>query len=101
MTRLYFYLPIDHHVEYHKYFGGLLFILSAIHTTAHLYNVQKNFVGDKYPSFLMANNLTMTETKNLSYTEWLFTDQPKVNGFIAGWANPTGVLLGILSLLIA
>ena len=22
MTKLYFHLPIDHHVEYHKYFGG-------------------------------------------------------------------------------
>ena len=95
MTKLSFYLPVDHHVEYHKIFGILLFLLSAVHTASHLYNIEKNFKEGNYELYLIANNLTMTEMKNLSFAEWLLTDQSKVNGLIDGWANPTGVLLVI------
>ena len=77
MTKLSFYLPVDHHVEYHKIFGILLFLLSAVHTAVHLYNIEKNFKEGNYELYLIANNLTMTEMKNLSFAEWLFTDQPK------------------------
>ena len=82
-------------------FGGLLFILSGIHAGVHFYNIQINFVDEKYASFLVVNNLTMADTKNLTYLEWLLTDQPKVNGLIPGWANPTGVILITLAFVIA
>ena len=77
MTKLSFYLPVDHHVEYHKMFGILLFFLSTVHTASHLYNIEKNFKKSNYELYLIANNLTMTEMKNLSFAEWLLTDQPK------------------------
>ena len=77
MTKLSFYLPVDHHVEYHKIFGILLFLLSAVHTVSHLYNIEKNFKEGNYELYLIANNLTITAMKNLSFAEWLLTDQPK------------------------
>lgn len=96
MSKISIYVPVDHHVQYHKMAGIALFISSVIHTVAHLINVERNF-RPNLKSFIELNDLTYTyEYKNYSFTEWLFTDQPKVDGAFEGWAYPTGAVLVII-----
>lgn len=51
--------------------------------------------------FAAANNLTGLEAKNLTYAEWIFTAQPGVFGLLPGWANPTGVALCVVAVLMS
>ncbi len=47
-------------------------------------------------AFLLANGITPNHYvagQNLTAIDWLFTDRPHYFGLIPGWANPTGVLL--------
>lgn len=96
------YLPIDHHVQYHKACGILLFFLAIIHSALHLFNIDKNFKLDNYEAFLIVNGMQNTSVitpTNLSYAEWLLTSKSGVNGLIPGWSNPTGCLLILVSLI--
>ncbi len=36
-----------------------------------------------------------------TYAEWLFTSKPEIFGLIPGWANPTGMALCLVALLMA
>lgn len=104
MSQLSQYLPVDHHVQYHKALGILLFVLALIHSALHLFNIEKNFQMNNYQGFLRANGLMKNDSllgpnTNLSYAEWLLTSKPGVNGLIPGWANPTGCLLILVSLI--
>ena len=48
------------------------------------------------------NNLTFNEndpTNNITMLEALFTDKLNMNGAIRGWANPTGMLLLLISII--
>ena len=48
------------------------------------------------------NNLTFYEndaTNNITMLEALFTDKLNMNGAIRGWANPTGMLLLLISII--
>ena len=52
----------------------------------------------------MMNNLTLVNNKNgpinnITMLEALFTDKLNMNGAIRGWANPTGMLLLIISII--
>ena len=95
-------LPVDKHVEFHKYGGILLFILAVIHTVVHLVNIDKNFANGKYKAWASSNKLLIPDGKNMNFTyiEWLLTTEPGVNGFFPGLANPTGVLLCLTCVII-
>ncbi|XP_034142214.1 NADPH oxidase 5 isoform X2 [Drosophila guanche] len=80
------YLPLDHHVYLHKLTGITISVLSLIHTIMHLFNFSIIVIND--PN-INAGHYTIGE--------WLLTDRPGLFGLIPGCANPTGVaLLSIL-----
>lgn len=80
------YLPLDHHVYLHKLTGITISVLSLIHTIMHLFNFSIIVIND--PN-INAGHYTIGE--------WLLTDRPGLFGLIPGCANPTGVaLLAIL-----
>ena len=99
------YVPVDHHVSYHKIIGLLNLILALIHSIVHIINVQKNLSsGAKIREFSVMNNLTLVNnendsTNNITMLEALFTDKLNMNGAIRGWANPTGMLLLLISII--
>lgn len=41
----------------------------------------------------------MINTGNFTVTEWLFTSKPKLFGLVAGYANPTGIILAFIILI--
>ncbi|XP_017753106.1 PREDICTED: NADPH oxidase 5, partial [Eufriesea mexicana] len=82
-------LPLDQHIYLHKVTGVLIGVLSIIHTSMHLLNFGTIVV---YDEILNRNNYTMSE--------WLLTSRPALFGLIAGWANPTGVIITILLVVI-
>ena len=60
--------------------------------------------GAKIREFSMMNNLTLVNNKNgpinnITMLEALFTDKLNMNGAIRGWANPTGMLLLLISII--
>ncbi|KAH8233464.1 hypothetical protein KR026_008462 [Drosophila bipectinata] len=80
------YLPLDHHVYLHKLTGITISVLSLVHTVMHLFNFSIIVIND--PN-INAGHYTIGE--------WLLTDRPGLFGLIPGCANPTGVaLLSIL-----
>ncbi|KAH8309544.1 hypothetical protein KR059_011653 [Drosophila kikkawai] len=80
------YLPLDHHVYLHKLTGITISVLSLVHTIMHLFNFSIIVIND--PN-INAGHYTIGE--------WLLTDRPGLFGLIPGCANPTGVaLLAIL-----
>lgn len=101
MSQISQYLPVDHHVEYHKTFGILLFIMALTHTICHLVNLAQNFQGYNYILFTEINNITREDDlgANLTYAEWLLTTGPKVNGLFPGLANPTGIILFLICII--
>ncbi|XP_046447189.1 NADPH oxidase 5-like [Daphnia pulex] len=83
-----YFLPLDLHVYLHKVCGGVVVVLSAVHTLMHLINFPLN-IADKVES-------PVTKETH-SAIEWLFTTEPGLFGLIPGWANLTGwALVGIL-----
>ena len=97
MSELGQYVPVDHHVSYHKVIGMILFIFSFVHSLVHICNISKN-LSTNFDQFLEVNNLTMTDVpKDITFAEALFTDKLKLEGAIKGWANPTGVVLMIIA----
>ncbi|KAH8369836.1 hypothetical protein KR093_001096 [Drosophila rubida] len=81
------FLPLDHHVYLHKVTGITISVFSLVHTIMHLFNFAIIVINDPK---INAGHYTITE--------WLLTDRPGVFGLIPGCANPTGVAL--LSILI-
>lgn len=86
-------LPVDQHVQLHKYAGGLLFILASVHTLVHLLNIQKNLAGGQYHRWAIYNNVTYEKNMTFSFGQWLLSTQPGMGGLFPGLANPTGVVL--------
>ncbi|XP_076029976.1 NADPH oxidase 5-like [Oratosquilla oratoria] len=82
------FLPLDQHLYLHKMSGWLIFILSIVHTIAHLLNLGFAVLPDRGPGGFNAKNLTATE--------WLITMRPEVFGLVPGLANPTGVVLLVI-----
>ncbi len=110
-------LPLDRHIYFHKVTGRLIVIYSLVHTGAHLGNlckyssevflwihnkvifffreIDKNALHTPV-AFLLANGIQPNHYvagQNLTAVDWLFTDRPHYFGLIPGWANPTGVVL--------
>ncbi|EDW02416.1 GH19904 [Drosophila grimshawi] len=80
------FLPLDHHVYLHKLTGITISVFSLVHTIMHLFNFSIIVINDPK---INAGHFTIGE--------WLLTDRPGLFGLIPGCANPTGVaLLAIL-----
>ncbi|KAJ9589563.1 hypothetical protein L9F63_017228, partial [Diploptera punctata] len=77
------FLPLDQHIYFHKLTGVFIFVQSIVHTLMHLLNF----------SVIVADN---PEFGNYTLTEWLLTDKPKLFGLVQGVANPTGIALIII-----
>ncbi|XP_033347498.1 NADPH oxidase 5 [Bombus vosnesenskii] len=82
-------LPLDQHIYLHKVTGALIGIFSVVHTVMHLLNFGTIVVYDEAFNY---NNYTMYE--------WLLTSRPALFGLIGGYANPTGVVLIVLLVVI-
>lgn len=76
------YLPLDHHVYLHKLTGIVISVFSLVHTIMHLFNFSIIVVNDPK---INAGHYTIGE--------WLLTDRPGLFGLIPGCANPTGMAL--------
>ncbi|XP_065168987.1 NADPH oxidase 5 isoform X2 [Atheta coriaria] len=76
------FLPLDQHIYFHKLTGMLIFGLSFLHTIMHIYNFSYKIVNDP-----------IVNVKNLTVTEWLFTSKSGLYGLVGGVANPTGIAL--------
>ncbi|XP_043508307.1 NADPH oxidase 5 isoform X1 [Frieseomelitta varia] len=82
-------LPLDQHIYLHKLTGILIGIFSIVHTLMHLLNFGTIVV---YDEILNSNNYTISE--------WLLTSRPALFGLVEGFANPTGIILIILLVII-
>ncbi|KAL1130042.1 hypothetical protein AAG570_012985 [Ranatra chinensis] len=78
-------LPLDQHIYFHKLTGVCIFLYSVLHTIMHLLNF--GFVVVPHPEINAAN---------YTYAEWILTDKPGLFGLVPGIANPTGVALIII-----
>lgn len=82
------YLPLDNHIYLHKLTGIVISVLSLLHTIMHLFNFSMIVVND--PNI---------NAGHYSIIEWLLTDRPGLFGLIPGCANPTGMALLIILLI--
>ncbi|PNF21808.1 hypothetical protein B7P43_G08439 [Cryptotermes secundus] len=80
-------LPLDHHIYFHKLTGVTIIIQSIVHTIVHLLNFSLIVVNDP-----------VTNKNNYTLTDWLLTSKPGLFGLVGGVANPTGVALIIILL---
>ncbi|CAG4972387.1 unnamed protein product [Colias eurytheme] len=84
------FLPIDHHVYLHKLTGVVVVGYSVLHTAMHLCNFALIVVNDPH---LNAHNYTTWE--------WLSSTKPGLFGLVPGAANPTGLALCVILLVLA
>ncbi|XP_073844192.1 NADPH oxidase isoform X2 [Musca autumnalis] len=82
------YLPLDNHIYLHKLTGIVISVFSLLHTIMHLFNFSIIVVNDPK---INAGHYTIGE--------WLLTDRPGLFGLIPGCANPTGMALFIILLI--
>ncbi|XP_055539502.1 uncharacterized protein LOC129726613 [Wyeomyia smithii] len=75
-------LPLDQHIYLHKLTGVLVAAYSLLHTIMHLFNFTTIVVNDP-----------VINAKNFTTAEWLFTARPGLFGLVGGCANPTGIAL--------
>nr|XP_049706149.1 NADPH oxidase 5 [Helicoverpa armigera] len=80
-------LPLDQHIYLHKLTGVLIVLYSAVHTLMHLCNFSLIVIHDPV---LNKNNYTLSD--------WLLTQKPGLFGLVPGCANPTGVALAVILL---
>lgn len=110
------FLPLDQHIYFHKITGFFIFGYSILHTLMHLLNFSEYYEMSlvKHWSFIFNRSIFFLSFRpylgtviiydpNLNYegftvSEWLFTTDPELFGLIAGFANPTGVMLIIILL---
>ncbi|XP_031618648.1 uncharacterized protein LOC116337851 isoform X2 [Contarinia nasturtii] len=76
------FLPLDNHIYMHKVTGILIAIYSLVHTIMHLINFSVIVVHDR-----------KLNCKHYTLTEWLLTTKPGLFGLCGGCANPTGIAL--------
>ncbi|XP_065083543.1 NADPH oxidase 5 [Ochlerotatus camptorhynchus] len=76
------FLPLDQHIYLHKLTGMLVAAYSLLHTIMHLFNFTTIVVNDP-----------VVNAKNFTTAEWLFTARPGLFGLVGGCANPTGLAL--------
>ncbi|KAG7209856.1 hypothetical protein KM043_011459 [Ampulex compressa] len=78
-------LPLDHHIYLHKLTGVLIGIFSAIHAVTHLLNFGTVVINDE-----------ILNHQNYTLSEWMLTSRPGLFGLIHGGANPTGIALLVI-----
>ncbi|XP_046387375.1 NADPH oxidase 5 [Ischnura elegans] len=83
------FLPLDHHIYFHKLVGVLILGFSILHTIMHSVNFSMLVVNDP-----------VLNAANWSTWEWFLTDRPGKFGLVPGQANPTGVALDFILLII-
>ncbi|XP_050722908.1 NADPH oxidase 5-like [Eriocheir sinensis] len=71
-------LPCDQHVHFHKMAGWTVFLLSILHTLFHI-----------------ANFVTLGDVTGISLSAYMWDTKLGI-GWVAGLANPTGVVLMIM-----
>lgn len=76
------FLPLDNHIYMHKVTGILIAIYSLVHTIMHLINFSVIVVNDH-----------KLNCKNYTLSDWLLTTKPGLFGLCGGCANPTGIAL--------
>ncbi|XP_065367471.1 uncharacterized protein Nox [Calliphora vicina] len=82
------YLPVDNHIYLHKLTGIVISVLSLVHTIMHLFNF----------SMIVVNDPNINKG-NYTIAEWLLTDRPGLFGLVPGCANPTGIALFVILLI--
>lgn len=82
------FIPLDNHIYMHKVTGVTIAAFSLVHTIMHLLNFSLAVVNDP---ILNKNNYTLTE--------WMLTTKPGLFGLCGGCANPTGIFLAIILLI--
>ncbi|XP_037046426.1 NADPH oxidase 5 isoform X2 [Bradysia coprophila] len=82
------FIPLDNHIYIHKMAGVTIATFSLIHTIMHLLNFTLEVVNDPV---INKNNYTLTE--------WMLTTRPGLFGLYGGCANPTGILLVVILLI--
>ncbi|CAO1338201.1 unnamed protein product [Diamesa serratosioi] len=103
-------LPLDQHIYLHKLTGVLIAAFSLWHTAMHLLNFSKCFTIFHLYTLYVINTLLIPldfvvvndpiiNSGNFTAAEWLFTSKPKLFGLIAGYANPTGLVLAFIILI--
>ncbi|XP_060534326.1 NADPH oxidase 5 isoform X2 [Cylas formicarius] len=80
-------LPLDQHIYFHKLTGWLIFAFSLWHSIMHTFNFSLIVIHDP-----------VLNKMNFTTGEWLFTSKPGLFGLVPGWANPTGVALFVILL---
>ncbi|GBP03598.1 NADPH oxidase 5 [Eumeta japonica] len=78
-------LPLDNHIYLHKLAGLLIFIYSLVHTIMHLCNF----------GFIVVND-PIVNKENYTLYDWLMTEKPGLFGLVGGCANPTGIALMVI-----
>ncbi|XP_059475069.1 NADPH oxidase 5 isoform X2 [Neocloeon triangulifer] len=78
-------LPLDQHIYFHKLTGVFIFVFSVVHTIMHLINFTTIIPNDP-----------VINAANYTVPEWLFTMNPGLFGLIPGIANPTGIALFVI-----
>ncbi|VVC39275.1 Hypothetical protein CINCED_3A001760 [Cinara cedri] len=79
------FLPLDQHIYFHKITGFFIFGYSILHTCMHLLNFSTVIIYDPNLNY-----------EGFTVSEWLLTTDPELFGLVAGYANPTGVLLIVI-----
>ena len=101
MFRLHHWLPLDLNVYYHKSLGVILVLLSLVHSAIHLGKELNTFMLDITASSVNVDVNVVpsptTNTANLSFRQFLLSDQSGLHGTVPGLGYPTG--LGLLLVL--
>lgn len=82
------FIPLDNHIYLHKMTGILIAFYSFVHTISHVLNFSLVVVND-----------AEANKQNFTLTEWMLTSRPQLYGFFPGFANPTGIGLAIILLI--
>lgn len=94
------FLPLDHHIYLHKVTGITISVLSLVHTAMHLINDYYCLAkDDSFCTIADKHGISCFNMTRTDYTipELLFTPKLGNFGLVKGWANPTGVaLVGVL-----
>lgn len=91
-------LPLDHHIYLHKVTGITISVLSLVHTVMHLLN--DHYCLASIDTFCPTHKISCFGMNRTDYStpELLFTMKLGKFGLMPGIANPTGVALVIVLL---
>nr|CAD7426043.1 unnamed protein product [Timema monikensis] len=78
--------PLDQHIYFHKLTGVVIFFFSVFHTIMHMLNF----------SLIVVNDREGINSNNYTLYEWIMTSKPGKYGLVGGAANPTGVSLIVI-----